>query len=72
MMESSSEASANLTPQMQADHDLSLWQANRHLTPEQRLEILFFDVLLSLPISVTAAEYERQMEAVSASMLEAA
>lgn len=61
-----------MTNQQQADHDLSLWQQNRHLTPEQRMEILFYDVMVSLPPPVTADEYERQMEAVVVQMREAA
>jgi hypothetical protein len=30
---------------------LAVWQANRHLSPRERMEILFFDMLLPPPTS---------------------
>lgn len=42
------------------------------LTPEQKIEMLFFDILLTPPIPVTTDDYERQMEAVAVEMREAA
>jgi hypothetical protein len=57
-----------LTPQQSADIDLSAWQDGRRrgLSPEQRMEELFFDFLVPpLPCEV---EYEATLRVVREEM----
>lgn len=49
-----------LTSQQQADIALQRWQAHPGLTPEERIEMAFYDFLLPPPISM--AEFERQLD----------
>jgi hypothetical protein len=56
----------DLTSQQSADNQLAVWQANRHLTPRERMEILFFDFLL--PPAVSETEYDAVLRDVAEEM----
>jgi hypothetical protein len=45
-----------MTSQQRADRDLQIWQANRALTPRERMDLLFFDFLQ--PPAVGKDEYD--------------
>ncbi len=55
-----------MTSQQLADRDLAVWQAHRDLTPEQRMEILLYDMMLSPP--PCEALYEVTLRLVSEEM----
>lgn len=53
--------SSSLSPQQAADIVLYRWQASRgdtSLTPEQRIEMAFYDYLLPPPILMSEVEYD--------------
>ena len=56
-----------LSSQQSADRDLLIWQANRELSPEQRIEMLFFDFWLP-PVAVQDARFEEAMRVVEMEM----
>jgi hypothetical protein len=55
-----------MTSQHSADIALQIWQANRALSPEQRIELAFFDYIL--PPETSTATYEAQLNAVANAM----
>lgn len=59
-----------MTSQMQADIALLRWQATRYseLTPEQRIEMAFYDFIL--PPAPCQTEYEATMRRVEEAMQE--
>jgi hypothetical protein len=54
------------TNQQSADRDLTIWQAHRALTPRERMELLFFDMLL--PPKVSETEYDAVLRDVAQEM----
>ena len=55
-----------MTSQMQADLVLRQWQSMRDLSPEERIEMLFFDFFF--PPAISDVEYQIQLHAVSTEM----
>jgi hypothetical protein len=56
-----------VTSQQSADRDLLIWQANRELSPERRIEMLLFDFWLP-PVAVQDARFEEAMKVVEREM----
>lgn len=59
-----------MTSQQAADLALQVWQSNRNLTPEQRIDLAFFDFIL--PPDVNSDDFDGQLQAVAEAMQEAA
>ncbi len=55
-----------MTSQQTANEALAIWQAHRHLPPEDRIEALMANFFL--PPSETDAEYEITMRAIAEQM----
>ena len=55
-----------MTRQQSADRDLAVWQANRALTPRERMELLFFDFLQ--PPALGETEYDAVLRNLSEEM----
>ncbi len=56
-----------LSSQQSADRDLLIWQFNRDLSPERRIEMLLFDFWLP-PVAVQDARFEDAQRAVELEM----
>ncbi len=56
-----------LSPQQEADILLRQWQVHRDLSPEERIQVLFYDFWLP-PVAVQDARFEDAQRAVEMEM----